>query len=55
MSKGAKGEVDVGSADGWARVALLGMSRDDPNEVAESGVCVAREGLESRRTLRDSE
>lgn len=35
--------------------AWLGMSRDEPNEVTGSGVCVAREGRERRRTLRDRE
>jgi hypothetical protein len=55
VSRGVKGVVDVGSAEGCAREAWLGMSRDEPNEVLGRGVCVAREGRDRRRTLRDRE
>jgi hypothetical protein len=31
------------------------MSSDEPNEVLGSGVCVAREGRDRRRTFRERE
>jgi hypothetical protein len=55
VSRGVRGAVDVGSADGYASEAWLGMSSDEPNEVLGSGVCVAREGRDRRRTFRERE
>lgn len=55
MRRGVKGEVEESSAEGWARDAWGGMSRDWPKEVDGRGVWVARDGLERRRTLRDRE
>lgn len=55
MRRGVSGEVEESSAEGWARDAWGGMSRDWPKKVGGRGVWVARDGLERRRTLRERE
>jgi hypothetical protein len=55
VSRGVKGVVEIGSAEGYAREAWLGMSRENPNMVLGRGVCVAREGRDRRRTFRERE